>query len=141
MSVYTDSELEFLQVKGRLGRLGTIGPDGGPQLRPVSFRVDPATGAIDVPGRRNPDTQKWRNAGRRPQVSFVVDDTGDGPGWSPRVVEVRGVAELLPDEHPADLFPGVGPGVIRIHPRRILSHVDGTENNRSVPSAGQPLRA
>ncbi len=132
MSVYTDSELDFLREKGRLGRLATVGPDGGPQVRPVAFIVDPDTGAIDVPGLRNPTTQKWRNVNREPKVAFVIDDTGPQGTWGPRAIEVRGTAETLPDEFPADAFPGVQPGVIRIRPSRILSYVDGVQNNRTV---------
>jgi pyridoxamine 5'-phosphate oxidase family protein len=87
-------------------------------VRPVGFLVDAATGTIDIPGLDNPATQKWRNVLRDGRVSFVVDDVVVDP-WQPRALEVRGVAEALPDVLP-DAFPGVRPGVIRIHPRRIL---------------------
>jgi pyridoxamine 5'-phosphate oxidase family protein len=54
------------------------------------------------------------------RVSLVVDDVILEP-WQPRAVEIRGVAEALPDVIHESAFPGVQPGVIRIHPRRILA--------------------
>ena len=118
MGIFTEAELAYLN-RQRLGRLATIGPDGAPQVRPVGFRVDPDTGAVDIPGRDNPSTQKWRNVARDGRVALVVDDAVAQP-WQPRALEIRGTAEVLPDELPASAFPGVKPGVIRIHPRRIL---------------------
>ncbi|WP_181783723.1 PPOX class F420-dependent oxidoreductase [Pseudonocardia pini] len=136
MSVFTSAELEFLRT-ARIARLATLSPSGSPQVKPVGFVVDPATGAIDVPGVDNPSTQKWRNVGRDGRVALVVDDSGAGAVWSPRVLEVRGRAELLPDLLPAAAFPGVAPGVIRIHPERIV--VFGVEQDgpgsRDVPAA------
>jgi len=118
MRIFTDAELAYLNAQ-RLGRLATIGPDGAPQVRPVGFRVDPDTGAIDIPGLRNPSTQKWRNVARDGRAALVVDDAVPEP-WQPRALEVRGTAEVLPEVLHASVFPGVRPGVIRIHPRRIL---------------------
>jgi pyridoxamine 5'-phosphate oxidase family protein len=134
MSVFSEAELAYLRSQ-RLARLATIGPDGAPQVRPVGYRVDPATGTIDIPGLRNPSTQKWRNVARDGRVALVVDDVVPDP-WQPRALEVRGTAEVLPDVLPDDAFPGVQPGVIRIHPRRIL--VFGIEQGappaRTVPT-------
>jgi pyridoxamine 5'-phosphate oxidase family protein len=134
--IFTQAELAYLRGQ-RLGRLATVGPGGGPQVRPVGFVVDPETGTIDIPGLDNPSTQKWRNVQRDPRVSFVVDDVVPEP-WQPRVLEVRGVAEALPDVHRTDAFPGVRPGVIRIHPRRILVFgIDDPDSpgNRTVAPA------
>lgn len=117
-TIFTPAELAYLRGQ-RLARLATLGPDGAPQVRPVGFVVDPATGTIDVPGLDNPSTQKWRNVVRDGRVSFVVDDVVPQP-WQPRAIEVRGVAEALPDVLHDGAFPGVKPGVIRIHPRRII---------------------
>lgn len=118
MSIFTPAELAYLQGL-RLARLGTIGPDGAPQVRPVGFLLDAQTGTIDIPGLDNPSTQKWRNVVRDERVSLVVDDVLPDP-WQPRALEIRGIAEALPDVHPSTAFPGVKPGVIRIHPRRIV---------------------
>jgi pyridoxamine 5'-phosphate oxidase family protein len=116
--VFTPAELAYLSGQ-RLARLATIGPDGAPQVRPVGFQVDPDTGTMDIPGLDNPSTQKWRNVQRDPRVALVVDDVVPTP-WQPRALEIRGIAEALPDVHPRSAFPGVRPGVIRIHPRRII---------------------
>jgi pyridoxamine 5'-phosphate oxidase family protein len=101
-------------------RLTTIGPDGAPQVRPVGFAVDPDTGTIDIIGRDNPSTQKWRNVARDGRVAFVVDDLAPGGGWRPRALEIRGHAETLPDTVSTAL-PGARPGVIRVHPERVLA--------------------
>lgn len=132
MSIFTDAELAYLGSQ-RLARLATIGPDGGPQVRPVSFAVDPASGTIDIPGLDNPSTQKWRNVRRDGRVSLVVDDVVPQP-WQPRALEVRGIAEVLPDVRPAAAFAGVRPGVIRIHPQRIIVFglEDGGPGSRTV---------
>lgn len=87
MTTFTAAELDYLGSQ-RLARLATIGPDGAPQVRPVGFRVDAATGTIDIPGLDNPSTQKWRNVVRDGRVSLVVDDVR--PPWQPRAVEIRG---------------------------------------------------
>jgi pyridoxamine 5'-phosphate oxidase family protein len=117
---FTTAELTYLRGQN-LGRLATLGPDGAPQARPVGFLVDEETGAVDIPGIRNPSTQKWRNVLRDGRVSFVVDDVVPDP-WQPRAIEIRGVAEVLPDLLHATAFPGVAPGVIRVHPHRILAY-------------------
>jgi pyridoxamine 5'-phosphate oxidase family protein len=38
-ATFTPAELAYLRGQ-RLARLGTIGPDGSPQVRPVGFVVD-----------------------------------------------------------------------------------------------------
>lgn len=119
MTVFSPAELAYLRSQ-KLGRLATIGPDGAPQVRPVGFAVDADTGTIDIIGRDNPATQKWRNVVRDGRVAFVVDDLAPGGGWNPRALEVRGHAEVLPDER-STRFPGARPGVIRIHPERVLA--------------------
>ena len=96
MSHFTDAQIAYLRSQ-KLGRLATIGPDGAPQVRPVGFAVDAETGTVDIIGRDNPGTQKWRNVARDGRVAFVVDDVAPGGGWRPRAVEVRGRAEILPD--------------------------------------------
>ncbi len=126
MSIFSEAELAFL-ADARLARLATVGPDGAPHVRPVGFRVDAAAGTVDIMGMHNPDTQKWRNIARDPRVALVVDDVL--PPWQPRALEIRGVAELLPDFLPEGAFTGAAPGVIRVHPRRIL--VFGIEEGAS----------
>jgi pyridoxamine 5'-phosphate oxidase family protein len=131
MSIFSDAELAFLRG-ARLARLATIGPDGAPQVRPVGFVVDAEAGTIDIAGMRNPATQKWRNVARDGRVAFVVDDVL--PPWQPRALEIRGDAEVLPDEQPVGAFEGAPPGVIRIRPRRILAYgiEEGAPASRTV---------
>ncbi|MCU1666465.1 MAG: pyridoxamine 5-phosphate oxidase family protein [Pseudonocardiales bacterium] len=117
-SIFTPAELAYLRGQ-RLARLATIGPDGAPQVRPVGFLVDAENGTVDIPGLQNPSTQKWRNVVRDGRVALVVDDVVPEP-WQPRALEIRGTAETLPDVMPTGAFSGVKPGVIRIHPERIL---------------------
>jgi pyridoxamine 5'-phosphate oxidase family protein len=130
--VFSAAELAYLEEQP-LGRLATIGPDGAPQVRPVAFRVDPETGDIDIPGMRNPSTQKWRNVQRDGRVSFVVDDVLPNPR-QPRALEIRGTAESQPDVLHPSAFPGVQPGVIRIHARKILAYglEEGMPGSRTV---------
>ena len=132
MTVFSPAELAYLRSQ-KLGRLATVGPDGAPQVRPVGFAVDAETGTIDIIGRDNPATQKWRNVVRDGRVALVVDDLAPGGGWHPRALEVRGRAEALPDAVSA-AFPGARPGVIRIHPERVLAFgiEDGAPASRQV---------
>ncbi len=134
MSIFSTAELAYLSGQ-KLARLATIGPDGTPQVRPVGFLVDADAGTIDIPGLHNPDTQKWRNVARDGRVSLVVDDVVVEP-WQPRALEVRGTAEVLADVRRVDAFPGAAPGVIRIHPHRILAfgiESDGPGNRTVAP--------
>lgn len=131
MNPFTDAELAYLREQ-RLARLATIGPDGAPQVRPVGFAVDEESGVIDIAGHRNPATQKWHNIVRDGRAALVVDDVL--PPWRPRAIEVRGRAEVLPDLAGDTLVPGAPPGVIRIHPTRILAFgiEDGGPGTRTV---------
>lgn len=132
MSIFTAAEREFLQG-ARTARLATLARDGFPQVKAVAFRVNPDE-TIDIPGLDNPSTQKWRNVQRDGRVSLLVDDRGrPGSGW-PRSLEIRGRAEALPDVFPGDVFPNVKPGVIRIHPTRVVVFgvEDGGPGNRDV---------
>jgi pyridoxamine 5'-phosphate oxidase family protein len=135
--IFTAAELDYLRTS-RLARLATLGPDGAPQVRPVGFVVDVEAGTIDIPGLDNPSTQKWRNVQRDGRVALVVDDVVPKP-WQPRALEVRGIAEVLPDVDRSDVFPGVAPGVIRIHPRRIV--VFGLDDAHSPGSRNVPAAA
>jgi pyridoxamine 5'-phosphate oxidase family protein len=125
---FTDKEREYLTGQ-HLGRLATVGPDGGLQIRPVGFRLN-ADGTIDIGGPKLSASRKYRNVEADPRVAFVVDDmTPDEPGavrpgWG-RGVEIRGHAETLTGQEPP-LAPGFfSDEIIRIHPHRVLSwHID-----------------
>ncbi|WP_279582517.1 pyridoxamine 5'-phosphate oxidase family protein [Fodinicola feengrottensis] len=76
----TEAERNYLRGQS-LGRLATVGPDGGAQVRPVGFKLNDDDDTIDIGGPANAASQKYRNAAARPLVSFLVDDmTPDEPG-------------------------------------------------------------
>ncbi|MBA3310243.1 MAG: PPOX class F420-dependent oxidoreductase [Nocardioidaceae bacterium] len=109
--VFTEAERDYLATP-RLGRLVTLGRDGGPQVRPVGYSV--SAGVIEIGGFDLVDTQKFRNIDRDPRVAFVVDDLASLDPWHVRGVEVRGTAQALPATGGAD-------PVIRVTPTRIIS--------------------
>jgi pyridoxamine 5'-phosphate oxidase family protein len=117
MSVFTDSELEYLASQ-RLGRIATVGPDGQPHVVPTSFRHNPEHDAIDVGGMRMSQTKKLRDVQRTGRASIVVDDVL--PPWQPRMIEIRGTAEVVPDGGKA-LGERFEDTVVRVHPSRIIS--------------------
>jgi pyridoxamine 5'-phosphate oxidase family protein len=114
---FTQAELAFLR-KQPIGRLCTVGPGGKPQVRPVNLHLGPDEATIEVVGPILAQTQKWRNAVRHPQVSFIVDQVVAQPR-NVQGIEIRGTATTLPRERPAsDGFSG---DVLRITPRRIVA--------------------
>lgn len=113
MSVFTESELDYLRGGGRprLARIATVGKDGTPHVVPVGFRYEPAHDSIDVGGHRLERTKKYRDVERTGRASIVIDDLASTDPWRPRGVEVRGRAEAVSSPRP----------LIRIHPERIVS--------------------
>ena len=89
------------------GRLATIGPDGGPQNKPVGYRYNAELGTIDIGGMFNERSAKYRNVAREPKVSFVIDDAVGQGIEGTRFLEIRGVAEQAAE-------------LIRIRPRRLV---------------------
>ncbi|HEY3941805.1 MAG TPA: PPOX class F420-dependent oxidoreductase [Acidimicrobiales bacterium] len=115
---FTDAERGYLGTQ-RLGRLATVQPDGTPQVSPVGFSLNHELGTIDIGGFSMSTSQKYRNVTVDPRVAFVVDDIASIEPWRVRCLEVRGVAEAVPD--PSEPAPGRDRSLIRIHPRRIIS--------------------
>lgn len=101
-----------------LGRLATVDANGAPQNNPVSFRAN-EDGSIDFGGYSMEKSRKFRNIAMNGQVAFLVDDLEPNP-WSVRVVEIRGIAEQIPDGTPPNL--GQSTALIRIRPQRIISY-------------------
>jgi pyridoxamine 5'-phosphate oxidase family protein len=140
--IFTAVEREYLSGQG-LARLATIGPDGGPQVRPVGFVLDAAGGTVDIGGPRLAESRKYRNVEANPLVSLVVDDmTPDEPGavkpgWG-RGVEIRGWAETLTLAEPPMAAGFFANEVIRIHPVRIISwHLD-SDRLQDARTVGEP---
>ena len=128
MSAFTAAEIAYLQSQ-RLGRLATVGPDGQPHVVPVGFRYNPELDTIDIGGHDFAKRKKYRDVQRNPQVAFVVDDLASVSPWRPRMIEIRGVAELV-ESGGEQMIPGFDPQMFRIRPRRIASI--GIESGKNV---------
>jgi pyridoxamine 5'-phosphate oxidase family protein len=117
MSVFTDLEIEYMAGQ-RLGRIATVGADGQPHVVPTSFRYNADEDAIDVAGMRMSQTKKTRDVRRTGRASIVIDDVL--PPWQPRMIEIRGTAEVLPAGGKAfgDNFEDT---IVRIRPARIVA--------------------
>jgi pyridoxamine 5'-phosphate oxidase family protein len=115
---FTSAELRFLTRVTR-GHLSTIGPDGTPQVKPLSYTYNAALGTIDISGFNMPGSAKYRNVQANPRVAFVVDEmTGAGPEGA-HFLEIRGVAEAA--SVPAQEDGHLSREIIRIHPRRVIA--------------------
>jgi pyridoxamine 5'-phosphate oxidase family protein len=132
MSVFTDKELDYLAGQ-RLGRIATVGADGQPHVVPTSFRYNPDHDAIEVGGLRMSQTKKVRDVRRTGRASIVVDDVL--PPWSPRMIEIRGTAEVIASGGKA-LSDNFEDTIVRITPVRIIAFgIDSEDrgmNARSV---------
>jgi len=91
---------------------------GEPHVVPVGFRYNPEKDSIDIGGYNMGSSKKYRDAVSYGRVAFVVDDVL--PPWKPRMIEVRGTVEGLP-EGGKEINEGVAPEILRITPTRILS--------------------
>jgi pyridoxamine 5'-phosphate oxidase family protein len=114
----TDTEQRFLAGQQH-GRLATVAPGGGPQVKPVGFSYNAELGSIDISGFNMGQSAKYRNVRRNPKVAFVVDEARFQGPEGVRFLEIRGVAQAQSDRAPAG--PGLAPEIIRIHPRRVVS--------------------
>jgi pyridoxamine 5'-phosphate oxidase family protein len=114
---FNDDEISYLASQ-RLGRLATVQADGTPQVNPVGFRYNPELESIDIGGYTMSTSQKYRNVRRDPRVAFVVDDVVSTDPWRVRCLEIRGMAEAVPD--PSDPVAGSDTSLIRIRPHRII---------------------
>jgi pyridoxamine 5'-phosphate oxidase family protein len=120
MAAFTEKELGYLRSQ-RLARLATADLKGAPHVVPLGFRVSEDGAAIDVGGRSFAGSMKYRNIKSNPQVAIVVDDLASVDPWTPRGIEIRGIAQLREGDGR-----GVGPGAsdlpwARIIPERVVS--------------------
>src|SRR3954452_19438049 len=120
MSVFTETELQYLRGGRQLGRLATIGADGTPHVVPVGWIYNAARDAIDVGRRDLQRTKKFRDVARSERAAIVIDDLASTDPWRPRGIEIRGRGEAIALPTP----------LIRIHPERIVSF--GIEAARSA---------
>ena len=118
MSVFTSGEIAYLQSQ-RLARLATS-KDGQPHVVPLSFRYNPETDTIDVGGHDFAKRKKYRDVQRNPRVAIVIDDLASVDPWRPRMIEVRGEAEIL-SAGGETVGRGFDSDMFRIKPKRIVS--------------------
>jgi pyridoxamine 5'-phosphate oxidase family protein len=94
---------------------------------PVGVFYDPEEGGLVVGAAGGmAASKKFRDVCRRPEVAFVVDDLAAVDPWTPRGVEIRGIAEAL-DEGGEAVGERLGAPFqfdaawISIRPRRVLA--------------------
>ena len=119
MSPFTAKEIEYLRGQP-LGRMATAGSDGAPHVAPVGFRLDPGAETIQIGGHGLSKSKKWRDLQANRRAALVVDDLASTQPWTPRGIEVRGVAELH-DEGGEKFGPGWDSAWLRILPGRVVS--------------------
>lgn len=119
MSSFTPQEIAYLEIQ-LLGRLATVGASGEPHVVPVGFRYNPEHDTIDIGGLRIAASKKYRDVARDGRAAFVVDDLASTDPWTPRMLEVRGRAEVLPAGG-QEIQPFFAPELIRILPERVVS--------------------
>jgi pyridoxamine 5'-phosphate oxidase family protein len=119
MSVFSAAEITYLQSQ-RLARLATAGRDCQPHVVPLAFRYNPETDTIDVGGHDFAKRKKYRDVQHNPRVAIVIDDLASIDPWRPRMIEVRGEAEILPTGGET-VGRGFDPPIFRIRPKRIIS--------------------
>jgi PPOX class probable F420-dependent enzyme len=127
MAVIPASHRDLLDAQ--VAVLGTVGPDGRPQLSGVWFLAD-ADGTIRI--SLNESRQKLKNVQARPEVSVLVFD----PQSQYRYLEVRGPAEVELDadrtfagqvgaKYSADLAEHDAPGqqrfVVTVRPDHVVT--------------------
>jgi PPOX class probable F420-dependent enzyme len=104
-------------LDGQVATLGTVGPDGRPQLSEVWYLADGDTVSLSL----NTARQKTRNLRANPAVSLFLLDLA----VPYRYLELRGDAEISPDDdyafadrvgakYQADLRDHDGPGDKRV---------------------------
>jgi PPOX class probable F420-dependent enzyme len=123
-----DDSLRALLDARNFASVATLGPDGAPHNSVVWIKREGDTVLFSSTGGR----QKVRNLRRDPRISLTVFDLAD-PYHS---AEIRGTAEILPDEDkrlPHELshkYLGIDPPaekddetrvIIRVVPRRVVA--------------------
>ena len=94
MSVFSAAEIKYLESQ-RLARIATAGSDCQPHVVPVAFRYNPETDTIDVGGHGFAQRKKYRDVQRNPRIAMVIDDLATVDPWRPRMIEIRGEADIL----------------------------------------------
>jgi pyridoxamine 5'-phosphate oxidase family protein len=106
---FQDFELQYLSSQP-LGRLATVQPDGTLQVSPVGYAYNAELDTIDIGGYNMTSSRKYRNVADNGRVAFVIDDIRSHDPWRVRCLEIRGTAEVVPEQ-----------ALIRIRPKRVIS--------------------
>ena len=119
MADLTAAQIAYLASQP-LGRIATAGADHKPHVVPTSFRYNAELATLDIGGHHVATTKKYRDVQANAWAALVVDDLVSIDPWTPRMLEIRGRAEVFESggEH---LGPGFGGGFIRLHPDKVNS--------------------
>jgi pyridoxamine 5'-phosphate oxidase family protein len=141
MAAFTEKELEYLEGQ-RLARLATADTTAAPHVVPVGFRLSEDGAAIDVGGHGFARSKKYRDLKANPRVAIVIDDLASVSPWTPRGLEVRGIAELHDSGGGERFGRGWDEAWLRIVPERVISwgieappFTEGSFSARSTPRA------
>jgi len=94
VGAFTDPELHYLNTQP-LMRFASASPQGRPDIAAVAFGVDSddiVTSGFDI--RK---TVRYRNIGKNPRASVVVDDLASTDPWAPRGIKVYGSVVIEDD--------------------------------------------
>jgi len=94
VGAFTDPELDYLNTQP-LMRFASASPDGRPDIAAVAFAVDGdhiVTSGFDI--RK---TVRYRNIGKNPRASVVIDDLASTDPWAPRGIKVLGSVVIEDD--------------------------------------------
>src|SRR5439155_20665318 len=132
-SVFTEAEIAYLRERMR-GTIGTVGPDGQPHLTPTTLHYNESEDAIDVGGVSFGSTKKWRDVGKNPKVTLLIEDVLQNPRLA-RTIEIRGTAALheTGEETIKPRLANFDAQFVRIRPKRIVAW--GLEE--AAPTAGE----
>ena len=133
MSAFTELEIEYMAGQ-KLGRIATVGADGQPHVVPTTFRYNAEHDTIDVGGMRMSQTKKTRDIERTGRASIVIDDVL--PPWQPRMIEVRGTAEVVASGGKATFGDNFEDTMVRIRPARIVAFGIEPGDSRNARSVG-----
>ena len=94
MGAFTEQELAYLESQP-LMRFASASPKGRPDVATVVFSLDGddiVTTGFDIT-----KTIRYRNIGKNPRATVVVDDLASNDPWAPRGIKVRGSARIESD--------------------------------------------
>ena len=95
MNVFSDDERDYLLVGCSSGPPGHSRSRWDAACCPDGLPIQHRSGHIDIGGHDFAKRKKYWDVLRNPKVAFVVDDLASVDPWRPRVIEIRGEAQVL----------------------------------------------